>query len=130
MTAPVDVRQGEIYWVDIPASQTVGSEQYNRRPYIIVSRTLVNRRARTVVGVPLSTTGADDKGTHPPHRIIIPAAEITRDTSYTGDIRESVAKTDQVRVLAKERLGIKVGSLSTTASVAVGLGLAFLFDLR
>jgi len=130
MTAPVEIRQGDIYWVDIPPSHTVGSEQYNRRPYIIVSRTLVNRRSRTVVAVPLTTTGTDDLASHPPYRIVIPATEMTRDPSYAGTIQDSVAKSDQVRVLDKTRLGPKIGALSTTASVAVGLGLAFLFDLR
>ncbi len=126
---PSDVKQGEIYWVDIPAAHTVGSEQYKRRPYIIVSRTLVNRSGKTVVGVPLTTVNADTPN-EPPYRIIIPAREIARDVLYNGEIKDSIAKTDHVRVLDKSRLEQRMGSLSTTAVAAVGLGLAFLFDLR
>ena len=121
-----DVKQGEIYWVDIPATHTQGSEIYKRRPYIIVSRTLINRSCKTVVGVPLTTREGND----PPHRIVIPAKEIIRDVSFNGDIKDSVAKTDQIRVLDKSRLERKMGTLSDTAIVAVGLGIAFLFDLR
>jgi mRNA interferase MazF len=126
----IDVKQGEIYWVDIPKEHAVGSEQYKRRPYIIVSRTLVNRRGRTVVGVPLSTTDALSIS-HPPYRIVIPAQDIIRDVSYNGTIEDSIAKTEQVRALDKHRLENRMGKLSDTAKAAViGLGLAFLFDFR
>src|SRR2546425_12694930 len=90
---PSDIKQGEIYWVNIPASHTLGSEQYNRRPYIIVSRTLINKSGNTVVGVPMTTTQGND----PPHRILIPAREVTRDVGFNGDIKDSVAKTDHIR---------------------------------
>lgn len=128
--ASLEVRQGDIFWADIPPGHTVGSEQYKRRPYVIVSRDHLNRGS-TVVGVPLTTQGVDGLQTgHPPHRILIPAREISRDIAFTGDIKDSVAKTDQVRVLAKERLDVKMGQLSRSAVIAVGLGLAYLLDLR
>lgn len=126
---PPDFKQGDIYWVDIPPGHTVGSEQFNRRPYVIVSRTLINRSGKTVVGVPLTTANALAVN-QPPYRIVIPARDIIKDLSYTGTVENSLAKTDQVRVLAKERLETKMGKLSDTAVAAVGLGLAFLFDLR
>lgn len=128
MTGP-DIKQGDIYWVDIPQSHTIGSEQYNRRPYVVVSRTQVNRSGKTVVGVPLTTAAVMDVS-QPPHRIVIPAKEIVRDVQFTGEIKDSIAKTDHVRVLDKTRLNKKMGTLSNTAFVAVGLGLGFLFDLR
>ena len=109
-------------------AHAVGSEQYNRRPYVIVSRLMVNRSGKTVVGVPLTTAKAGES--HPPHRIVIPAKEITPDVAFGGEVKDSIAKTDHVRVLDKTRLQNKMGRLSNTAQVAVGLGLAFLFDLR
>jgi len=78
------------------------------------------------VGVPLTTTEGND----PAHRILIPAREIIRDVAYTGEIKDSIAKTDQIRVLATSRLERRMGALSNTAIIAVGLGMAFLFDLR
>lgn len=129
MADPVDIKPGDIYWVNIPRDQTVGSEQYKRRPFVIVSRLLINRSSRVVVGVPL-TTGGLDRPTQPPHRIIIPSTEIVREIGYTDVIEDTVALTDQVRVLAKERLERKRGVLSATALASIGLGLSYLFDLR
>jgi hypothetical protein len=53
----LDVKQGEIYWVDVPAPpDTIGSEQYSRRPYLIVSRSNANRGNNTVVGIPFTAS--------------------------------------------------------------------------
>jgi mRNA-degrading endonuclease toxin of MazEF toxin-antitoxin module len=127
VAASPDIKQGEIFWVDIPPAHTVGSEQYDRRPYVVVSRTLVNRSGKTVVGVPLTTANAMEIS-QPPYRVVIPARDIIRDVSFQGEIKNSLAKTDHVRVLAKERLDRRMGKLSDTACAAVVLGLAFLFD--
>ena len=124
----MEVKPGEIYWVTITPSQTVGSEQHNRRPYVIVSRLKINRTSPIVVGIPLTTTRADQ--VQPPHRIQIPANEIVPDALFRGAISNSVALTDQVRALDKKRLETKMGNLSDTALAAVGLGLLYLFDLR
>lgn len=125
-----EIKQGEIYWTNIPQSHTVGSEQYKKRPYIIVSRTAANKVCNTVVGVPLSSSVDPTKPIHHPFRVLIPAREIVKDVSYNGDIKVCLAKTDQVRVLDKSRLENRMGTLSNTATIAVGGGLAFLFDIR
>lgn len=125
---PTDPRQGDIYWVEIPPEHAVGSEQYKRRPYIVVSRTSINRSGNTVVGVPLTTAGSILSG--PPYRIVIPATEIVKDVGFHGEVKDSIAKTDHVRVLDKSRLQNRMGSLTKTAFVAVELGLNYLFDSR
>ena len=66
----------------------------------------------------------------PPYRIVVPAKEIVRDIAFNGEIKTSIAKTDQSRVLDKSRLEKRIGKLTNTAMAAVGLGLAYLFDLR
>jgi mRNA-degrading endonuclease toxin of MazEF toxin-antitoxin module len=124
---PVDVRQGEIYWVTVREDETKGSEQHGRRPFIIVSRDAVNRALRTVVAVPMSSSNVQQQA---PYRIVIPPTEITKDISCTSQMVISVAKTDQVRVIGKERLEQRIGRLSQTATISVTLGLAFLFDIR
>jgi mRNA-degrading endonuclease toxin of MazEF toxin-antitoxin module len=126
----LDIRAGEIFIVHIKASETVGHEQFNARPFIIVSRRLVNFKGNLVVGVPLTTTGADNPMTHPPYRISIPGAEISKDIAFKGEVKDSIALTDQIRALDKGRLESKMGVLSATALAAVGLGLSYLFDLR
>jgi|SRR5579863_8599595 len=122
----MEVLQGEIYWVTIREEETKGSEQYGRRPFLVVSRLAVNRAVKTVVAVPLSTA-VDNQ---PAHRIAIPVAEITKDPSCTSTLKLSVAKTDQVRVIDQSRLEQKIGRLSQTAMVGVAHGLAFVFDIR
>jgi mRNA-degrading endonuclease toxin of MazEF toxin-antitoxin module len=117
--------------VDVPPPpDTVGTEKYGRRPYLIVSRGHINDRVKSVVGVPFTASENVLSTPQPPYRIFVPAKEITKDISYIGEIKDSVAKTDQVRVLDKSRLEKKIGRLTNTAIVSVGLGLAYLFDIR
>jgi len=126
--------QGEIYWVNIPANQVLGSEQAGNRPCIVMSRTSLNRRLNTVVVVPMSTHGGtvtpESLATQPPFRIMIPVSEITRDIACNDALSLSVAKADQARVIDKQRLGRKIGKLSQTAIISVGVGLANVFDYR
>ena len=51
----MDVSKGDIYWVRALDLDIEGSEQQKSRPYVIASRTKINRLGRNVVGVPLST---------------------------------------------------------------------------
>lgn len=122
----MEVQQGEIYWVTIRHEETKGSEQFGRRPFLVVSRNAINRAGKTVVAVPLSTT-IDNQ---PAHRIVIPVSEIAKDSSCKSELDLSVAKTDQARVIDKSRLEQKTGRLSQTATLAVSHGLAFVFDIR
>lgn len=123
----MEIKQGEIYWVDIPKAHTVGSEQWKRRPYIIVSRDAINRIGRNVVGVPLSSKL--HKASQ--YRILLPATEIIKDIGRPDSITDSVALTDQLRVLDVSRLEQpRIGKLSTTAVMALELGVAFVFDIR
>lgn len=122
----MDVYQGEMYWVEIPSSQTEGSEQFGRRPFIIVSRDAVNKTLKTVVAVPTSCT-IDGQ---PAYRIVIPLTEITKDVLCKSNLRPCVAKTDQVRVIDKARLQERIGKLSRTATLSVMLGLGYVFNMR
>jgi len=107
------------------SSNTVDTEQKKDRPYVIMSRNSVNDLEDNVVGVPLTTRVHKASS----FRIKLPVTEIIKDASYSGSIEESVALTDQIRVLAVSRLMRKVGRLSDAAIIAVGLGLSFLFDI-
>jgi mRNA-degrading endonuclease toxin of MazEF toxin-antitoxin module len=130
----MDALQGDIFWVDIPKSHTEGSEQHGRRPVIVMSRTGINRRLNTVVVVPMTTFSdrvtPETLASQPPFRIMIPVAQITKDVTCTSVLSLSVAKADQARVIDKSRLGPKIGHLSRTATISVGVGLANVFDIR
>jgi mRNA interferase MazF len=118
------VAQGDIYWVDVPG--TVGSEQAGCRPYIIVSRLAINRSHPTVIGVPMTTKVNKANS----YRILIPLGEIVKDASCTATLQNSVALCDHVRVIDQTLLRGKIGRLSQTAILSVGVGLGFIFDLR
>jgi len=122
----MEVKRGEIYWVTIAPSETRGSEQYGRRPFLVVSREAVNRAGKTVVVVPFSTNIANQ----PAFRVVVPVEEIAKDASCNSALATSVAKTDQVRVVDKSRLEQRIGTLSQTAIIAVAAGLGFVFDIR
>ena len=123
----MEIKQGGLYWVDIPKPQTLGSEQWKRRPYVIVSRTVVNRVGSVVVGVPLSTK--IHKASQ--YRILLPVTEIIKDAGCPDTMVTSVALTDQIRVLDIARLEQpRIGYLSRTAVAALELGLAVMFDIR
>jgi mRNA-degrading endonuclease toxin of MazEF toxin-antitoxin module len=133
-TGPAEIFQGEIYWVNIPANQVAGSEQSGNRPCIVMSRTSLNRRLNTVIVVPMTTHSGtvtpESLQNQPPFRIMVPVTHIAKDVTCTSTLSLSVAKADQARVIDKTRLGSKIGRLSPTAVVAVGAGLANVFDIR
>jgi mRNA-degrading endonuclease toxin of MazEF toxin-antitoxin module len=103
-----------------------GSEQSGLRPFIIVSRDLINRGRPTAVGVPMSTRVHKANS----FRIKLPARELIREVTSTYQFQDSVALCDHVRVLDLNQIRHKIGQLSATATAAVGIGLAYVFDLR
>jgi mRNA-degrading endonuclease toxin of MazEF toxin-antitoxin module len=118
------IEPGDIYWVTLTSS---GSEQNGRRPCIVMSRLAVNNAGRTVVVVHMTTTTST---ANPYYRILIPVAEIIKDPNCGSAIQDSVAKCDHLRVLDKSLLESKIGKLTQTAVIAVGLGIAYVFDIR
>jgi mRNA-degrading endonuclease toxin of MazEF toxin-antitoxin module len=115
--------------VDIPKEHTVGSEQYENRPYVIVSRVEVNRRG-TVVGVPFTSVNDPTKMSKlPTYWISIPASEVAVNWDVHLKATASLAKADQVRVLARDRLGSKIGKVSKAALVSIRLGLDFVLEI-
>ena len=122
----MDIKQGEIYWVEIRPQHAVGSEQHKRRPWVVVSRTELNR-GNTVAAVPHTSKLNKQR----PHCIVIPESHMVKDPQCTDKLLASVALTDQIRTLDKSRLQQpKIGRLSQTATIGlVETGLAFLFGL-
>jgi mRNA-degrading endonuclease toxin of MazEF toxin-antitoxin module len=123
----MDIKQGEIYWVRASDLDIEGSEQQKNRPYVIVSRTSINRLGKNVVGVPLSTKTHKASS----YRILIPVVYMVKDPACTRTLSDSVALTDHIRVLDASRLEQpKMGCLSLTANGGLELALSFLFDIR
>ncbi|MFW9258027.1 type II toxin-antitoxin system PemK/MazF family toxin [Nostoc sp. CALU 546] len=87
------MRRGEVY--DARLEPTEGSEQGGTRPVIIVSRGVINVASPVVLAVPC-TTYRSSKRIYPTQVLIqAPNGGLTHD---------SLAMTDQIRVLSKSRL--------------------------
>lgn len=117
------IKFGDIFWFGIPTQHTVGSEQRKERPWVVVSRTELNG-GRMVSCVPL--TSKLHKACM--HRLQIPASFMIPEPGETK-LKTSVALTDQVRAVDRDRLGPKVGEVTTQGMNAIQLGLKFLFRL-
>lgn len=105
------MRRGEVRWVDL--DPVVGAESNKRRPAVIVSNdganTTASRLGRGVITVvPVSSNTAR---VHP--------FQVLLDADETGLSRDSKAQAEQVRSVAIERIGAKVGRL--TAPQLAGL---------
>lgn len=123
----IEVKQGEIYWVNAKDLDIKGHEQQKSRPYLIVSRTAINKLGHNVVGVPLSTKINKANS----YRIKLPVAFMAKDAACTRPLQDSVALTDHIRVLDITRLEQpKMGSILLTAVGGIELGLSYLFDIR
>lgn len=73
----MSVKQGDIYYVRSKDLDVEGSEQCNDRPYVIVSRDLVNNQGHVVIGVPLTSKLHKANS----YRVKIPAQQMIKDVS-------------------------------------------------
>ena len=105
---------------DARLDPTEGSEQAGSRPVVIVSRDAINAASPVILAVPCTT--------YRPGRRIYPSQVLLHapDGGLTAD---SVALGDQVRALAKSRLGRRRGQLSAEALTALDRALLIALDL-
>lgn len=106
------MNRGDIYWIDL--NPTKGAEINKLRPCVLVGATPINQARRTVVVVPLSTSGI----VRPP---------LTVSVSCLG--RDVIAVCDQMRSVDKARLVRHAGSLSFKDMQALDEGLRQVLSL-
>jgi len=96
----LNVRRGDIYWVDfgIPA----GSEQGGRRPALIIQNDIGNKKSSTTIIAAITSTTYDVK--YPFH------VEISK--SESGLPEHSTIKLEQIRTISIRRLDSFIGRLS------------------
>jgi mRNA interferase MazF len=98
------MRRGEIRWVDLDPVR--GAESNKRRPAVIVSNDGANaaatRLGRSVVTVVPVTSNVDN----------VYPFQVLLGSDATGLPRSSKAQAEQVRSVAVERIGERVGSVS------------------
>lgn len=112
------MRRGEVY--DARLDPTEGSEQAGWRPVIIASRDAINAASPVILAVPCTT--------YRPGRRLYPSQVLLR-APDGGLSVDSVALGDQVRALAKSRLGRRRGQLSAAALAALDQALLIALDL-
>lgn len=105
------MRRGEIHWVDLEPVR--GSESNKRRPAVIVSNDGANatasRLGRGVVTVVPVTTNV----------VRIYPFQVALGSRATGLQRDSKAQAEQVRSVAVERIGERLGVLSSEEIAAL-----------
>ncbi len=112
------MRRRDVY--DARLDPTEGSEQAGWRPIAIVSRDAINNASNVVIGVPCATFRAGRRVY--PSQVLVRAGEAGLDY-------DSVALGEQVRALAKSRLGRQWGTLRPLTLRQIEHALAIALDL-
>lgn len=93
------ILRGEVYWADL--NPVRGREQAGLRPVLVISHEPLNRYSGTVIALAITSQ---------PQRAGFP---LTHRIESLRMPKPSWVKISQVRTLSVERLGKKVGGLST-----------------
>jgi len=103
------ILRGEIRWADL--NPVRGKEQAGRRPVLILSHDVFNERSGTVIAAALTSH---------PQRAGFP---LTLALQSKGLPKKSWVKISQIRTLAVERIGQRLGkaSLEELAQIVEGL---------
>ena len=104
------ILRGEIRWADL--DPTRGHEQAGQRPVLILSADVFNERSGTVIAVAL--TSQEPRAGFP----------LTLELSTRGLPKRSWVKINQVRTLATERIGRRLGRASAEELARVIEGLS------
>ncbi len=91
--------RGDIFWANL--DPTLGVEIQKTRPVVVVSNNTINQHSQLVIVVPLTTNTARLSPSH----VLIPQGE-------GGISQDSKALTEQIRSIDKQRLTVKIGTLS------------------
>jgi mRNA interferase MazF len=103
------ILRGEIRWADLNPVQ--GNEQAGRRPVLVLSHDVFNERSGTVIAVALTSK---------PQRAGFP---LTLELQSKGLPKKSWVKVSQIRTLAVERIGTRLGAVGSEELTQVVEGL-------
>jgi mRNA interferase MazF len=86
-------KRGEIWFANLGTlNPSHGAEIQKSRPVLIIGNNIINERRRTILVIPLATSGGK-AAAHPPLTV-----------SLNGNGKQGVAVIDQLRALDKRRL--------------------------
>lgn len=121
-------QRGDIFWVNLPESQSVGREQNKRRPAVVMSMAPINDAHEICVVVPL--TSQEHSADNIYHRIKVSPSEMVPESGTTGSPRESIALTEQIRCVSIERLDSRrVATLKPSAMGRIEAGIKYILRL-
>ena len=103
------ILRGEIRWADL--NPTRGNEQEGNRPVLVVSHDIFNERSGTVIAVALTSQ---------PQRAGFP---LTLELQSKSLPKKSWVKISQIRTLAVERIGSRLGRATPEEMAKVVEGL-------
>ncbi|MFZ3012540.1 MAG: type II toxin-antitoxin system PemK/MazF family toxin [Nitrospira sp.] len=103
------ILRGEIRWAEL--NPVRGKEQAGRRPVLILSHDVFNERSGTVIAMALTSQ---------PQRAAFP---LTLELQSKGLPKQSWVKISQIRTLAVERIGPRLGTVSSEELAQVIEGL-------
>lgn len=108
------ILRGEIRWADL--NPVRGKEQAGRRPVLVLSHEVFNERSGTVIAVAL--TSQSQRASFP----------LTLELQSKGLPKKSWVKISQIRTLAVERIGQRLGKVSSEELAQVIEGLNEIID--
>lgn len=105
-----DILRGEVRWADL--NPTIGHEQSGRRPVLILSVDLFNRKSGTVIA--MAMTSQEPRAGFP----------LTLELTCPDLPKRSWVKIGQIRTLSTERVGTRIAEVdaSTLSQILEGLG--------
>ncbi len=112
------MRRGDVFSARLDPIE--GSEQSGSRPVVVVSRNAINDSASVVVVVPCTSFR--------PGRHVYPSQVLLK-APDGGLRRDSIALGEQIRAIAKSRLGERWGSLSLERLHEIDQALLITLDL-
>ena len=101
--------KGDIVLVNF--DPVVGSEQAKVRPAIIIQNNTLNKYSNTTIVVPISSRIYEK--TYPMHVAF----------SGTHSLKPGTIKTEQIRVIDKQRIHSKIGSVNTQKLQKIGIAI-------
>ncbi len=107
-----DLKRGDVYWVNL--DPTRGSEIRKTRPCVLVGATPINKARRTVIVIPLSSSG-------------VPRPPLTVPVNCLG--KQALAVCDQIRAIDKTRLVKRAESLGKEDLAELDKGLRQVLSL-
>lgn len=119
--------RGDIFWADLPVLESIGSEQYGKRPVLVLSVNSINSKLPICVVVPLSNQLQKEIRQF---RIRIAAGEKVQEPGTKGCPNDSLALTEQVRCISRDRLDPKRVARATPIAVgAVEAGIKYVLGI-